>query len=304
MEKRYPRTILATACVSWTGDYEFDETTFRRGVKLLLDNGIRSIYIFGTAGEGYAVSRGQFLEITAAFLDEMKKVPGAMPMVGVISLSMSEVIERIGLAMSLGANDFQISFPSWGAVSNNEAGVFLKTVCSRFPSARFMHYNNGLRSRTKLSVGDYKQLAEEIPNLAAVKLPGLDIRNLYKLHSQALPIEFYLCEFDYGFASLGASVGYLVNLSSLNFKRAREYFDAGTRRDTDAIIAIHRDFETVVDTLLEYLPADRIDSAYDKLFVKYFLPDFSERLLPPYEGIEKEQFERFAEEIRKRLPGW
>ena len=95
MEKRYPRTIMATACVPWNEDLSFDEENFRRGVALLMDNGIRSIYIFGTAGEGYAVNREQFVQITKAFLDETRKTPEVMPMTGIISLSMSEIIERI-----------------------------------------------------------------------------------------------------------------------------------------------------------------------------------------------------------------
>src|SRR5687768_9581594 len=55
-----PLPILATAVVPWTADYKFDAETFRRQVQTIARGLTRHIYIFGTAGEGYAVSDTQF----------------------------------------------------------------------------------------------------------------------------------------------------------------------------------------------------------------------------------------------------
>ena len=49
---------------------DFEEDIFRRSVQHLLMQGIRDLYIFGTAGEGYAVTERQFDEITRVFLEE------------------------------------------------------------------------------------------------------------------------------------------------------------------------------------------------------------------------------------------
>ena len=304
MEKRYPRTIMATACIPWTEDFRFDEMMFRRGVDLLLQGGVRSIYLFGTAGEGYAVNREQYTQIVTVFMDEMKSKPDSLPMVGVISLSMSEIIERISLGLSLGVQDFQISFPSWGAVSVEEGIGFLKTVCTHFPQARFLHYNNGLRSKTRLSMKDYVRLSEEVPNLAAVKNPGISLYELHDFHSRELPIEFFNLEFAFGFASLINPTGLLISLCDLNLKRAWDYFEAGSRRDAESINAIHRELEVVDRIFNENIPQGMIDSAYDKLLVKYHLPEFSQRLYPPYTGVSDEQFNKFAASLQKALPGW
>ncbi len=106
MNKRYPRTIMATACAAWDKDFNFDEASFRKQIKMLTDSGIKCIYLFGTAGEGYAVNREQYQTIVTAFMDQMKGVSGALPMVGIISLSMAEVIERVDLGLKLGVRDF------------------------------------------------------------------------------------------------------------------------------------------------------------------------------------------------------
>jgi hypothetical protein len=55
----------------------------------------------------YAVTDRQFEQVAAIFSEEMHQ-PGLEPMVGVISLSVQQVIERICFAYSLGIRQFQI----------------------------------------------------------------------------------------------------------------------------------------------------------------------------------------------------
>src|SRR5689334_10284993 len=117
--KRYRACVLATCCVPWNERYEFEETIFRRSVRLLLAHGLRDLYIFGTAGEGYAVTESQFDEVTRAFL-EATRDEGVQAMVGLISLSLPTVIERIERAQEMGARRFQLSLPSWGALRDGE----------------------------------------------------------------------------------------------------------------------------------------------------------------------------------------
>jgi len=76
------------------------------------------MYVFGTAGEGHAVSEPQFDRIVRVFADEVAALAKSLkrelhPMVGVISLSTTTIQERIRLARDLGITDFQISLPSW-----------------------------------------------------------------------------------------------------------------------------------------------------------------------------------------------
>ncbi|HUX20377.1 MAG TPA: dihydrodipicolinate synthase family protein, partial [Spirochaetia bacterium] len=60
MEQRYERCILATCCVPWDTEYRFDEPRFRSHLRRIIERGTDHIYIFGTAGEGHAVSDAQF----------------------------------------------------------------------------------------------------------------------------------------------------------------------------------------------------------------------------------------------------
>src|SRR3954451_20989795 len=115
---RYPADIMATAVVPWTEDWRLDEPVFRRELEGLMAAGYRHIYIFGTAGEGYAVDDAQFLAITRVYADAVR-AGGVEPMVGLISLSLPTIVARIQAARELGVRQFQFSLPSWGALETD-----------------------------------------------------------------------------------------------------------------------------------------------------------------------------------------
>ena len=305
MEKRFPKLQLCAACVPWTEDFQLDTALFRKGVRLLCEEGAGSIYLFGTAGEGYAVDNAQYLQIVSEFMDEMKAYPNVIPMVGVISMSMTEAMERIRLAGELGVRYFQISFPNWGAVSNEEALIFFKTVCGAFPEYRFMHYNNALRSRKRLSPKDYKRLVAEIPNLVAVKFIAPSFNEIHEFSRLDLPIRVFFLEYAYGYGSMVyPEFGYLASITNCSYPIMRAYYEAGEKQDWATILKIHNDFPVVYDALFSNCPGDKIDSSYDKLFLQFTIPEFPSRILPPYVGCPDAQVEGFKAAMREKLPHW
>ena len=132
--------ILATAVVPWDDRYEFQEDVFRRQVHAIARDLTQHIYIFGTAGEGYAVTETQFDRITRSFWSVAREAQ-VTPMVGLISLSLPVIIERIERCRALGYRLFQLSLPSWGALNDEEVDRFFAETCGRFPDCQFHHYN-------------------------------------------------------------------------------------------------------------------------------------------------------------------
>src|SRR5438309_717930 len=68
---RYPRTILGTCCVPWNDDGTLAEGIFRDSIRILIEQGLPDLYLFGTAGEGYAVTESLFDRIVRIFVEEM-----------------------------------------------------------------------------------------------------------------------------------------------------------------------------------------------------------------------------------------
>lgn len=307
--KRYPRTLLATACIPWNEDYSLDEESFRREIGILVENDITHFYLFGTAGEGYAVSDAQFDEIVRVFADEVTGLVKSSgrelhPMVGIISLSTSTVIERIKRTHNIGITEFQISLPSWGALSESEVFSFFHTVCDAFPDCQFLHYNLP-RAKRIVTPDEYARLTEEIPNLVATKNCISDTLRIYELETRAPQLRHFMGEMGFPFGCLVGEPGLLVSLVNSNFRREREFFEAGVDRDVEKLLTMQGELmEMLRELFIATDHVERIDGAYDKLFVRFYAPDFPLRLLPPYEANTEESFRRYAAVLKERFPQW
>lgn len=301
--KRYRRCILATCCVPWNEGFTFAEETFRHQVRHLISHGIRDLYIFGTAGEGYAVSDRQFDEITSVFLDETR-IEGVQSMIGIISLSLPMIIERIERARTMGARRFQLSLPGWGTLRDSELAVFFRETCGRFPDCEFLHYN--LQRTGRIITGsEYGRLAECHPNLVATKNSTTDTQRLRGLLNEAPQLQHFITECGFAEAAMMGECGLLISVANTNLTLARAYFEAGCRRDGAALAETGREAGELITELLKLPePEVHMDGAFDKMFCRANDPAFPLRLLPPYASVSDGVFDLFQNLLREKYPHW
>lgn len=300
MEKRYPATLLCASCVPWTSDFKLDEAAFRRETEHLIEGGVKSIYILGTAGEGYAMDTKMFTEVTRVFLDTCKGGEDIMPMIGIISTSMAEMIERIEIAAELGARDFQIAFPCWGALNDAEALTFFRTVCGRFPELKFIHYNNGPRSKTKITAKQYTEIAPQVPNLVGAKYSTGNLGEIYELAKADCPVTFFLVDTGYAIGAMMGTFGFLNSFASLDLPLSWEFFKAGQEKDYEKLIMFF-DLYNRIAAPLSAVGRPMIDAAYDKTIERVADPSFPNHLYPPYEGLTEEEYRFVDREMKKVL---
>jgi dihydrodipicolinate synthase/N-acetylneuraminate lyase len=288
--------ILATAVVPWTDAFQLDVERFRRQVQTIARGLTRHIYLFGTAGEGHAVSDAQFDAIAAAFWTVAAEEQ-VQPMLGVISLSLPTIIGRIERGRALGFREFQISLPAWGALNDAELDTFFAETCGRFPDCRFLHYNLA-RTKRLLAPADYARLAAAHPNLVAVKMSTDDAALVAALFAAAPRLCFYFTEFGYAHArQLGQACGLLISLATANYSQAQQFVHGDSAHRAECVA----DFRAMVGTLLA-LGRDRfhMDGAFDKLLHRLHDPEFPLRLLPPYASASEADFVRFRESLPPR----
>jgi dihydrodipicolinate synthase/N-acetylneuraminate lyase len=299
--KRYPACILCTCVIPWDDNDEFIEALFVDEVERMLRT-TRHLYIFGTAGEGHAVNNRQFKQITRVFHDTMRAA-GAEPMVGVISLSLPTFVERIELAREIGVRQFQISLPSWGALTDDEVRAFFQVVCGRFRDCQFLHYNL-LRTKRLIAPELYAELAEAHPNFVGTKNCTDSMDRLRGLMTLSPQLQHFPGEIGYLYASQFGECGLLASLAS-NGKAIHEFFEAGQSRDLPLLMERYAEIASIFQELIAAVgPNAHIDSAYDKVLWKLQDPRFPLRLLPPYVGATDAAFERFAEFVRTTCPRW
>ncbi len=237
--KRYRQAMLATCCVPWNADFGFAEDVFRCEVRYLIAHGVRDLYIFGTAGEGYAVTDAQFEQVTSAFLDETRG-EGIQSMIGMISLSLATVIERIERARALGATRFQLSLPSWGALRDSELDVFFQDTCGRFSDCEFLHYNLP-RAQRLITPSEYGRLAARHPNLVATKNSTTDRTRLEGLLREAPQLQHFITEPGFAYAATVGECGLLISLAAMNPDLGQDYFRAGRDGDIESLEALGRE---------------------------------------------------------------
>jgi len=292
-----PHPILATAVIPWTADFAFDELAFRRQVETIARGLTRHIYIFGTAGEGYAVTEAQFDEIASAF-SRVSRDNDVSPMLGVVSLSLPTIVARIERGRALGFREFQLSLPSWGALNDAEVDAFFAETCGRFRDCRFHHYNL-LRTKRLLTSVEYRRLAVAHPNLVAVKCSTEDPTILADLLTVSPRLKFYFTEFGYAIARRQTdAIGLLVSIATAHYGRARDF---GGGDDAARETAIP-ELRAIVAGLKEAAAAGRfhIDGAFDKMLYRLSDPAFPLRLLPPYTTATEAEFTRFRDSLPAR----
>lgn len=303
MKSRYRRGILATCCIPWNADGGFAEEVFRRQVRHTLAELTRDVYIFGTAGEGYAVTDVQFDEICRVFREECKR-PGVRAMVGVIGLAQAQMLERIGRARNLGFRYFQISLPSWGALTELETRRFFRDVCGRFPDCGFLHYNL-MRAKRLVSPDEYAVLARENPNLVATKNSTADMERILGLLTRAPELTHFITESGFAYGALAGRCGLLISVSSTNFALGRAYYQAGQRRQLRRLLTMQADLAALVRDLISLVsPEAHMDGAYDKVFCRLHDPEFPLRLLPPYAGLSEDAYQKIVAMMRRKYPQW
>jgi dihydrodipicolinate synthase/N-acetylneuraminate lyase len=300
---RYPSTVMVSALCPWDEAEQLDEAMFRHQIACLAGSGFRHVYVFGTAGEGYAVDSARFRQVISVFGDATAK-HGITPMVGVIGLSTANVLERLRVAYDLGFREFQFSLPSWAVLADAEVITYVTAVCGAFPDATFLHYNTATTRR--LVTGPlYRELVARVPNLVATKTMTSDLGVVSGVVREAPELMHFLTEQTVVYGSLFGEVGLLGTYGALAPKHAWALLDAANGGDARRAAELGAWFGRLNDDVFTPLMADRrVDGAYDKTIAKLSagLGDFPLRMLSPYRSISDEEFAAAQRTLRDRYP--
>lgn len=300
---RHHQAILISCEIPWGEDEQFEENIFREQARKFLSLGFRDLYVFGTAGEGYAVDTPRFDRIVKVFREETTG-EGVTPMVGVIGLSTANIIERLQMAYSVGFRLFQISLPSWGALDDAELFRFFHDVCDRFPDCKFLHYNLQ-RSRRLLTAFEYRRLADEIQNLVATKNTGTTVLMTIELMKLVPHLQHFFGESMFPIGCMHGECSLLSSFGPMMPSKTKELFEFGRTRKIEALFRLHAEYMRVVSAFHEPVRGtNRMDGAYDKMWVRLGGIPMPLRLLSPYNGFPDELFEECRRIVLDQYDDW
>jgi dihydrodipicolinate synthase/N-acetylneuraminate lyase len=288
---RHHQSILVSCQTPWDEREQLEEGVFRQEVRHFLSLGFKDLYVFGTAGEGHAVDTPRFERVVRVFAEETAK-DGVTAMVGVIALSTANVIERLTIAHRAGFRHFQISLPGWGELDDAEMLRFFRDVCDAFPDGKFLHYNLP-RSRRMLTPAHYRRLVDEIPNLVATKNTGLNVPTTAELVRAVPELQHFLGEATFPTGCLAGECSLLSSYGPLMPAKTKEFFGYGRRREFDKLFRMQAEYLAVMaDFHRPVAGTNKMDGAYDKMWVRLGGVPMPLRLLSPYEGFSEDVLEQ------------
>jgi len=302
MTKRYRQAVLASCEIPWDENLDLIEETFRKEVQQTIGAGFNNLYIFGTAGEGYAVTSSQFKDISGIFREETLGQE-IYPMVGVIGMSTNQVVEKIGIAHDIGFRVFQISLPPWGELNNVEYMTYFTDVCGSFPDSEFLHYNLP-RTKRVLVTEDYKCLQDAVPNLVATKYTSASSNECASL-VQETDLQHFFGDQNFPMGCLHGECSLLTSYGAMMPKRTFEFFQYGISGDFENLFRIQAKILKVADDFLAPVRGETmIDGGYDKMIVRAGGIDMPLRLLSPYQGIDINTFEACLDILKNNHGDW
>lgn len=300
---RYPGTVMVSVVCPWDDTERLDEPIFRRAIRHALGADFRHVYVFGTAGEGYAVDSDRFRRVVEVFADELSGTD-AQPMIGVIGLSTANVLERLDVAHRLGFRAFQVSLPSWWALTDAEVVTFFEAICGAFPDASFMHYNTARAGRL---VGGalYAEIVARVPNLVATKTMTGDLAVIAGVVRDAPELMHFLTEQSIAYGALFGEVALLGTFGALAPDQSWALLHAARDGRHQEAAAIGSWFERLNAAVFTPLMADRrVDGAYDKTIERLApgMEDFPLRMLSPYRTVSDAEFEGARRTLQEQFP--
>ncbi|XP_072537463.1 N-acetylneuraminate lyase [Salminus brasiliensis] len=146
---------------------------------LLQKQGVRSVFVNGTTGEGCSLSLGERKQLVEEWCRQGKgKLDQVIVHVGCLNVKDSQELARH--AASVGADAIAVISPFFFKPTNAEAlRMFLKEVASAAPELPFYYYHLPSMTGVNLEVRAILEgIENQIPSFRGLKFSALDLRDL------------------------------------------------------------------------------------------------------------------------------
>jgi 1-pyrroline-4-hydroxy-2-carboxylate deaminase len=172
------RGVIPAMTTQFKPDWSVDHNAVARHARWLVESGCSGVVALGSLGESATL---QFDEKAAILRTCVNALDGQAPVVaGIAALSTAEAVELARTAEQAGCSGLMVLPPyvyssDWREMKAHVQAVIRST---RLPS---MLYNNPVSYKTDFVPAQIAELAEENPNLAAVKESSSDVRRVTAL---------------------------------------------------------------------------------------------------------------------------
>jgi len=170
--------VIPAMTTAFKADLSVDHAFLARHAQWLIDNGCTGIVALGSLGESATL---EFDEKVAILNTLVKTLNGRAPVIaGIASLSTDEAVDLARAAEKCGCSGLMVLPPYVYTSDWREMKLHMQSVI-RATKLSCMLYNNPVSYKTDFLPEQIAELAEENPNLHAVKESSADVRRVTAL---------------------------------------------------------------------------------------------------------------------------
>jgi len=280
---------LVSVPIPWDQDGSFLPDLFRGAVGKLVREGCDGLYLFGTSGEGYAVSDDEFAQIVDVFVDATAQFAGFLQ-VGCFGLSSDQVKRRCRIAAQCGLQGVQITLPFWKELNDEELERYFTDVCGSLPELSFLLYNNP-RSKRRLTGKELEALHRVTPNLHGAKTGSGTWLDFFELITESPSLRHFVTEPAFFFCHRLGAAGLIPSSNYALPEDARAYYEAVVAGDLNTAAPLHAKIMRLLHrTAVPLVEKGYIDGAVDKAYARIGRMDIPLNMKSPYSPLSDEDF--------------
>lgn len=169
-----PKGVIPAVVTPMNKDESINESAFRKLLNYLVDNGVHGVFIIGSQGEFYALTREEKIRLMEIAVEEMN---GRVPVyAGTGGITTREVIELNDAAEKIGVDAVSIITPYYISPSQEELYEHYVKIAKATKLPVLLYNNPGRTGGVKLEPRTVERLAE-IDNIVGIKDSSGDLTN-------------------------------------------------------------------------------------------------------------------------------
>ena len=169
--------VIPAMTTTFKADYSVDHAFIAKHARWLVHNGCVGVVALGSLGESATLSFDEKVEILKTLVNALDGNP---VVAGIASLSTTEAVELARAAERLGCSGLMVLPPYVYTSDWREMKAHMQAVI-RATKLPCMLYNNPVSYKTDFLPTQIEELADENPNLVAVKESSADVRRVTAL---------------------------------------------------------------------------------------------------------------------------
>ena len=288
----------ATLLLTTDRNGEIDYAKLNDEIDVLISSQTNGIYSNGTAGEFYAQTENEFIQLSEMLASKCEKA-GIPYQIGVSHMSPQISLQRLRSIKHLQPGAVQVILPDWFPPTLDESIIFLQKMAEEAGEIGLVLYNPP-HAKQKLLPEDWASIKKQVPSLMGVKV--FDHNSDKKWYESVRKNSGGLSVFVPGHnlatgITLGANGAY-SNMACLNPFAAQKWFNQ-MQPDMEAALELEKRIKKFMHELIEpFITKEHFPNPACDRFMALVggWADVGTKLRWPYKSIPEE----LAEPVRKK----